>query len=107
MQAKEQQAGKTAAAGISTAAIAIETLTTSQLELALITEVGRIAQRNSPCELALNGFFDIPGLDASLCRCPSCTARGAGGIWWVDEAMRSSLRDAKKQRFAETARDSA
>lgn len=31
----------------------------------------------------------IPGLDADLCRCPSCKARYPRGIYWYDERLRA------------------
>jgi hypothetical protein len=38
--------------------------------------------------------FAIPGLDADLCRCPSCIDQAEGGVWWFSAEMR----DPKKKR---------
>jgi len=58
-----------------------------QLELPIIDEYGQPDSRYSPCGSAP----DIPGLDASLCRCQQCKTRASKGIWWVDLAMRKAL----------------
>ncbi len=73
-----------------------------QLELLLVTDKGKLSDRNAPCKTAIASLsratltpeqrFILPGLDADLCRCPQCSARAAGGVWWFSQQMRDWLR---------------
>ena len=77
-----------------------------QLELPLFTIGGKLTQAYKPCglmasmgsistltEAIQDGLrrLTIPGLDASLCRCPQCISRAQGGIWWIDEQTRDNV----------------
>lgn len=75
-----------------------------QLELPLFTIGGKLTQAYKPCglmtgrastltEAVQDGLrrLTIPGLDASLCRCPQCISRAPGGIWWIDEHTRDNV----------------
>lgn len=65
-----------------------------QLELELVTIGSQPTAHNTPCGVALGTTTHprtIPGLDADLCRCPACTDRAEGGIWWFNSAMRESI----------------
>jgi hypothetical protein len=65
-----------------------------QLEFPLFTESGSITKKHQPCSSILDGILapgSIPGLDASLCKCPTCTNRAADGIWWFDAGLRERI----------------
>jgi hypothetical protein len=34
--------------------------------------------------------FILPGFGADLCRCPQCSTRGPGGVWWFSQQMRDT-----------------
>ena len=82
------------------------------MELPIITEQGKLTQKYKPCDIAIASLswsklaleqqlemqrFILPGLDADLCRCPSCTSRDGGedGIWWFNQQMRDWVRTRK------------
>jgi hypothetical protein len=64
-----------------------ETIKPMQLELPATSESGKVTRKYKPC----GNEPTIPGLDASLCRCPVCLARASQGIWWVDLETRKSM----------------
>jgi hypothetical protein len=86
-----------------------------QLELELVTSANELTSKNRPCGVVLDGLKHerlIPGLDADLCRCPDCTKRADGGIWWFNSWMREQvLKRRTAYRFkltdGETLRDNA
>ena len=66
-----------------------------QLELPLIDQMGK--PRPDGCRSALLNFMlphsfssGIPGLDACLCRCEDCRAKGSG-VWWYSSYMRDRI----------------
>jgi len=75
------------------------------MELPLIDLNGTPTQKHKPCNLMVGATsspltdeaeanlrrYTIPGLDASLCRCPPCRARSHQGIWWIDEFTRARV----------------
>lgn len=76
-----------------------------QLALPLITLSGTLTRKYEPCGLMVDAIapsltdavsdglrrYTIPGLDASLCRCPQCLTRAQRGIWWIDELTRERV----------------
>ena len=83
-----------------------------QLELPLINESGQRVDKHKPCDVAIASLewltltpeqrlevkrYILPGLDADLCRCPSCTGRkdAQDGIWWFNADMRDRIRKRK------------
>lgn len=75
--------------------------TPTQLELPLIDSLGKT--KPNGCDRALLNFthpqqfsYGIPGLDACLCRCPTCN-----GVWWYSQQMRDRL--LKRQNIMRTA----
>ena len=53
---------------------------------ALATEIPESEQ----VECAPTPSWIIPGLDASLCRCPACTQNAKNGTWHIDEVQRQN-----------------
>lgn len=86
-----------------------------QLELELVAISNVLTDRHRPCKVVLDGLKHerlIPGLDADFCRCPDCTKRADGGIWWFNSWMREQvLKRRTAYRFkltdGETLRDNA
>lgn len=76
-----------------------------QLELQMITLSGALTHKHNPCALMVDAIapsladavkdglrrYTIPGLDASMCRCPQCLTRAQRGIWWIDELTRDRV----------------
>jgi hypothetical protein len=75
-----------------------------QLELPLFDIHGTPA-KGDRCEVAALNFaprlstaesqrlksYLIPGLDATLCRCPDCGDRASRGIWWYSPLVRDRV----------------
>jgi len=75
------------------------------MELSLIDLNGTLTHKHEPCNLMVGAIsspltdkteadlrrYTIPGLDASLCRCPQCRARSQQGIWWIDGFTRARV----------------
>jgi hypothetical protein len=70
------------------------------IEQTLITPSGTPAR--DACPVALSALKRwgphratvIPGLDASLCRCPRCSP----GVWWVDRPERDRLAPQRRKK---------
>ena len=75
------------------------------MELPLIDLNGTLTHKHKPCNLIVGATssaptdktednlrrYTIPGLVASLCRCPQCLTRAQRGIWWIDEFTRARV----------------
>jgi hypothetical protein len=79
-----------------------------QLELPIVDTIGNVTRNHGPCDLVIDSLgwatlpperraelrrHIVPGLDADLCRCPSCTAKDGGqdGVWWFNADLRERI----------------
>lgn len=70
--------------------------------------IGNVTRNHGPCDLVIDSLgwatlppsrraelrrHIVPGLDADLCRCPSCTAKAGGqdGVWWFNADLRERI----------------